>query len=272
MEKMKLGLIVNASREPKEAFGYVAELGIPTCQVSCTGEFMIDKFKPEQIRRAAEEMQVEISSFFLLFEGQVFDRHRGPACMGFIPEEFREKRLGLAKRFSDMVRDMGVKSITSHVGFIPDDPESKLYTGFLPVMREFIEHCAGNGQIFCFETGQELPSTLKRAVLDLGMDNIGINLDPANLILYGMAHPLDAVEIFGKYIKGMHAKDGLWPDRDAPLGIEMPLAEGEVNFPLLIPRLKEKGFRGPVTIEREITGAQQRADIIKAMKTLEPML
>jgi len=269
---MKLGLMVSITENIKESFEKVAELGIPTCQVSCTAEFMIDKLKPKEMRKAAEDSGIEISSFFLLFEGQIFNIHEGPPTMGFIPEEYRVQRLELARKFSDMVCEMGVKSITSHVGFIPNDPKSSLYTGFLPVMKRFVEHCRKNGQMFCFETGQELPSTLKRTIVDIGFDNVGINLDPANLILYGMAHPLDAVEIFGEYVRGFHAKDGLWPNRDEGLGIEVPIGKGKVNFPLLIPKLKKKGFKGPITIEREITGEQQKIDILKAKDFLEQYL
>ncbi|MCK5380639.1 MAG: sugar phosphate isomerase/epimerase [Candidatus Latescibacteria bacterium] len=272
MNKMELGLIVGVPDDPRVSFEKVLELGIPTCQLTCTAERLVDKLDPNKIRRAADELGIEISSFFLLFEGQRFDLKDGPATMGLVPESFREKRLKLAKRFSDMVVDLGVRSITSHIGFIPDDPHDPIYIGFLDVMKELAEHCGNNGQIFCFETGQELPSTLKRTIRDVGTGNLFVNLDPANLILYGMAHPLDAVEIFGEYVRGMHAKDGVWPNRDEVLGRETPLGEGKVNFPLLIPRLKEKGFEGPITIEREITGPEQRMDILKAKALLEPML
>ncbi|MFH1007866.1 MAG: sugar phosphate isomerase/epimerase family protein [Candidatus Latescibacterota bacterium] len=272
MSKMKLGLIVGVSDDPRTNFEKVLALGIPTCQLTCTAEWLVDRMDPRKIRRAAEEAGIEISSFFLLFEGQRFDLKDGPATMGLVPESFRERRLKLAKRFSDMVRDMGVDSITSHIGFIPDDPEDPIYTSFLDVMREFAEHCAKNGQIFCFETGQELPSTLKRTIRDVGTGNLFVNLDPANLILYGMANPLDAAEILGESVRGMHAKDGTWPNRDEVLGLETPFGAGRVNFQLLIPRLKEKGFSGPITIEREIAGPQQQADILMAKALLEPML
>jgi sugar phosphate isomerase/epimerase len=192
--------------------------------------------------------------------------------MGLVAPDHRERRLALAKDFSDRVRDMGLQSITCHMGFIPDDPDDPVYRGFLEATKELLEHCAGNDQVFCFETGQELPSTLKRTIVDSGMDNAFVNLDPANLLLYGMAHPLDAAEIFGEYVRGMHAKDGLWPNRDEGLGIETPLGEGAVNFPVLLPMLKRKGFRGPVTIEREISGPQQKVDILKAKEILEPLL
>ena len=270
--KLEFGLIVNISEDIAESFRKIKELNINTCQVSCTAEFMIDSLKPKEIKKAAKDFGIEMSAFFLLFENQIFNRNDGPSTMGFIPEEYRKKRLDLANKFSDMVYDMGVRSIISHVGFIPNDPKNRLYADFLPVMKKFIEHCKKNGQTFCFETGQELPSTLKRTIKDIGLKNVGINLDPANLILYGMAHPLDAVEIFGEYVIGFHAKDGLWPNRDEGLGLEVPVGEGMVNFPILIPKLKQKGFKGPITIEREITGEQQKIDILKAKEFLEPFL
>jgi len=269
--KMKLGTMVLISKNIRESFKEVAELGLQTCQVSCTAEFMIDKLKPKEIRKASKEFGIEISSFFLVFEGQIYNRVEGISTIGFIPDKFRTKRFKLAKRFSDMVCEIGVKSITSHVGAIPNDPKSPIYLEFVPVMKKFVEYCKKNGQIFCFETGQELPSTLKRTIIDIG-GNAYVNLDPANLILYGMAHPLDAVEIFGEYIKGLHAKDALWPNRDESLGIEVPVGKGEVDFPLLISRLKEKGFMGPITIEREISGEQQKKDILETKKFLEPYL
>ena len=272
MERLKLGLIVGLAQDPRESFNKVKELGIDTCQVSCTAEKMVDKFDPQEVRKQADGAGIEISSFFLLFEGQVWNTKDGPATMGLVAPDYREARLKLAKKFSDMVKEMGVSSIASHIGFIPDDEKDPLYRSFLEVMKEYAEYCLKNEQIFCFETGQELPSTLKRTIKDVGTGNLGINLDPANLILYGMANPLDAVEIFGEDVRGMHAKDGVWPNRDEYLGKETPLGEGKVRFDLLIPRLKKKGFKEPVTIEREISGPQQKIDILRAIKILEPLL
>ncbi|MBE3090605.1 MAG: sugar phosphate isomerase/epimerase [Actinobacteria bacterium] len=269
--KMELGAMIHVTENIKESFEEAAKLGMRTCQISCTAELMIDRLKPKDIRRASEEFDIEISSFFLVFEGQIYNRIEGVSTVGFIPEEYRTRRFKLAEKFSDMICEIGVKSITSHVGAIPNDEKSPLYLGFVPVMKKFVEYCQRNGQIFCFETGQELPSTLKRLIADIS-NNAYVNLDPANLILYGMAHPLDAVEILGEYVRGMHAKDALWPNRDESLGIEVPVGKGEVDFPLLISRLKEKGFQGPITIEREISGKQQEKDILEAKKFLEPYL
>jgi len=270
MGKLKLGLIIGAE-ESKEPFEKIASLGIPTCQIVCDAE-NIDKLNLSLIKKYAEEFKIEISAIFMGFQGQIYNLKDGPKTIGLVAPKYRKERLKLAKEFSNKVKDIGINFICSHIGFIPDDEEDPVYKSFIPVMKELVEHFQKNNQIFTFETGQELPSTLKRTILDIGMENVGINLDPANLILYGKANPLDAVEIFGQYVKGMHAKDGLWPNRDEFLGKETPLGEGMVNFPVLLRRLKKLGYQEPVTIEREISGPQQIEDIKKAIKLLQPLL
>ena len=124
---------------------------------------------------------------------------------------------------------------------------------------------------FWFETGQETPITLLRTIEDVGTGNMGINLDPANLLMYGKANPVDALDVFGKYVTGVHAKDGEYPTNGRDLGVEMPLGEGRVNFQVLIPKLKALGYTGALTIEREISGPQQNEDIRRAMELLDPL-
>ncbi len=271
MGKLRFGLIVRGKKEIEESFEKVVSLNFSLCQLGFLAE-EIDLIDPYYIRKKAENYGVEIFSVFLLFKGQIFNNKDGPETMGLVAPKYREERLKLSLKFSDFVKEMGVKNIVCHVGFIPDDEENPIYKTFIPVMKKVVEKCKENGQIFCFETGQELPSTLKRIIIDIGMDNIGINLDPANLILYGKANPIDAVEIFGEYVKSMHGKDGLWPNRDEYLGKEVPIGEGMVNFPLLLRRLKKIGFNGPIIIEREISGEKQIEDIKKAVEYLSPYI
>ena len=151
----------------------------------------------------------------------------------------------------------------------------RLYTvGLIPssALKVLAGHCKVNGQHFLFETGQETPTTLLRAIEDIGTGNLGINLDPANLILYGKANPVDALDVIGKYVMDIHAKDGLYPTNGRQLGVETPLGEGKVNFPALVARLKELGYDGTFTIEREISGEQQKKDIISAKAILESLI
>ncbi len=271
-EKMKLGLIVFLHDDMVSEFKKIEDMGIPTCQVSGTAEDIVLRGKLDNVADAMSKTSVEVSSVFVAFEGQTYNTRTGPDTDGLIPEKFREQRTELTIKSAEKIKELGVVNVTSHVGFIPDDEQDPLYIKFLDAMKRIAIALKENGQNYCFETGQELPSTLKRTIDHVGMDNLFINLDPANLILYGKADPLDAVAIFGPLVRGFHAKDGLWPNRDEDLGIEVKLGEGRVNFPLLMRRLKACGFTGPVTIEREISGPQQIEDIKHAMKFLEPLL
>ena len=99
-----------------------------------------------------------------------------------------------------------------------------------------------------------------------------MNLDPANLLMYGKANPIDALDILGPYVKGVHAKDGEYPTDPRQLGVEKPLGEGRVNFPALIAKLKTFGYSGALTIEREISGPQQVEDIKRGMELLKALL
>ena len=101
---------------------------------------------------------------------------------------------------------------------------------------------------------------------------VGVNLDPANLIMYGKANPVDALEIIGSYVIGVHGKDGMYPTDGHKLGKEMPLGEGRVNYPVFIRRLKEVGYDGDITIEREISGEQQTKDILAGKALLEKLI
>ena len=113
-----------------------------------------------------------------------------------------------------------------------------------------------------------------KVVLDLfaGTGNLGINYDTANLILYGKANPLDGLDVVGKYIKSLHAKDGFYPTNPRELGREVPIGQGKVDFPKIIRKLREMNFKGHITIEREISGPQQVEDILQSKKYLEELI
>lgn len=158
------------------------------------------------------------------------------------------------------------------MGFIPENPADHRYIGVVEALKEIADYCGEKGQSFWFETGQETPVTLLRAIEDVGRDNLGINLDPANLLMYGKANPVDALDIIGTYVRGVHAKDGEYPTNGRELGVEKPLGEGRVNYPLLVPKLTSLGFDGALTIEREIAGPQQVEDIKRGKRFLERIL
>src|SRR5437763_1787056 len=128
------------------------------------------------------------------------------------------------------------------------------------------------GKEFRYETGQETPITLVRTIQDVGTDNQGVNFDLANLILYGKSNPVDAIELLGPYVQGIHAKDGLWPTNPRELGKEVPIGKGKVDFPRIIARLKQLNYQGAVTIEREVFGPEQIEDVRAAKVYLERII
>src|SRR5262245_59029602 len=139
-------------------------------------------------------------------------------------------------------------------------------------MHEVAEYCRRNGQHFRYETGQETPITLVRAIRDVGLNNQGVNFDLANLILYGKAHPVDAIETLAPYIQGIHAKDGLWPANPRKPGDKVPIGKGKVDCPRIIASRKQLTYGGAVTIEREISGPQPMEDVRAARTYLESLI
>ena len=111
-----------------------------------------------------------------------------------------------------------------------------------------------------------------RYIETVGTGNLGINFDTANLILYGKANSVDALEVFGKYVRNTHFKDGMYPTCGNELGIEVALGDGKANVPGIIAKLKELNYQGAYVIEREIAGDQQIADINKAKSLIESCL
>ena len=271
-EVLPLGVMTHVGDDPMAAFKKVTEYGFATCQLANPPDPYLHgpeaRRLTDKAKEAIAETGVRVTSVFIGFKGHVWNNIEGPATIGFVPPGMRAERAVHACRVSNWVREAGINAVTSHVGFIPEDPDDPLYEPLVDFLRTFLGYCNDNGQSFAFETGQETPATLRRTIDDIGLDNVGVNLDPANLLLYGKGKPLEAVEIFGELVLNTHCKDGKWPTEEGKLGKEYPLGEGDVNFQALLPALYAKGFRGPLTIEREITGPQQAEDIVRGAEFL----
>jgi len=274
MGKAKLGLMafVGRGRELTDTFRRILGFGIPTCQLHCQCDEVDEAFSPETVAAACAETGMEISAITAGFRGQKYNNIEGPSTLGLVPPHLREERVALLKHFSETVKPTGIRNIVLHIGFIPDDETDPVYLSFIETMKGVCGHLRNNGQNALVETGSELGSTLLRTIRDVGADNFFINFDTANVILYGKSNPLDCVELFGEYIRACHLKDGVWPNRDESIGHETPMGEGQVDFPLLVRRMKEKGFNGPWTIEREVTGPEQDEGIRQAMAILTPLI
>ena len=267
---LRLGLIIAIGKDPNAAMAKVRDLGLPTCQAYADD---FDVKDAASLRHALDQNNIEATSFVLGGPGrEVWDFYEGPLTIGLVPRNTRASRIAHLKKASDFAKQCGIPAVQTHCGFIPENPNDPLYKETVAAMREVAEYCKRNGQNFRYETGQETPITLVRAIQDVGLENQGVNFDLANLILYGKANPVDAIEILAPYIQGIHAKDGLWPTNPRELGKEVPIGKGKVDFPRLIARLKELKYGGAVTIEREISGPQQWEDVRAAKTYLESLI
>jgi sugar phosphate isomerase/epimerase len=267
---LRLGLIIGVGNNPDAAMAKVHDLGLPTCQV------FVNEIEAElvsRLRQALDRYQIEATSLVVGGPGkEVWDFYQGPLTIGLVPRETRAARIAHIKKASDFAKQCGIPAVQTHCGFIPENPNDPVYKETVAAMREVAAYCKRNGQNFRYETGQETPITLVRAIQDVGMDNQGVNFDLANLILYGKANPTDAIELLGPYVQGIHAKDGMWPTNPKELGQEVPIGKGKVDFPRIITRLRELNYRGAVTIEREISGPQQLEDVREAKTYLEKLI
>ena len=223
------------------------------------------------ISEAVKSTDISVSALWAGYTGPVmWNFTEGPDTIGLVPAAYRFKRLEELISASDFAERIGVNKIITHVGFIPENPSHPDFNGTVAALKHLCSYMKAKGQFFLFETGQETPVTLLRTIESIGADNVGINLDTANPILYGKANPLDALDVFGKYVMDTHIKDGFYPTNGMYLGRETRAGDGKANLPAVVERLiNEFSYEGPFTIEREISGDQQIADIIHAKKLLE---
>lgn len=243
------------------------------CQlVSWNPEIWTDE-NAARLKQLLEEYNITVSAFWCGWEGpSVWNFYEGQLTLGLVPADYRQVRIKNLCDGADFAHKLGIVDVVTHMGFIPENPYDPNFPTFCMAVRIVAEHLKKNGQFLLFETGQETPVTMLRCFEAVGTDNLGVNLDTANLILYGKANPVDALDVFGKYVRNLHAKDGLYPVNGHDLGEETRLGEGKVDFRALFTRLRELGYDSHVTIEREIDGDQQLIDILESRDYLQKLI
>jgi sugar phosphate isomerase/epimerase len=274
LKPMALGLIISPFGAPEEWLKRVHELGFSNCFLSL--DSYIGQFTPElaaQFRDLLEKYELIATTVEVVGPGlRVWDFMRGPSTIGLVPEATRAARIDALRQASDFARLLGIGQVQTHCGFIPEDPADPKYPGTVEAIRAVAQHCQGNGQYFLMETGQETPTTMSRMLRDAACPNLAVGLDTANLILYGKANPVDAVDILGPHVRSIHAKDGRWPTDPSKLGKEVLIGAGLVDFKKVLSKLHIMGYTGAVTIERETSGPQQIEDVRNEKIYLEGIL
>ncbi|MFC1451882.1 sugar phosphate isomerase/epimerase family protein [Verrucomicrobiota bacterium] len=270
--KNEIGVITSLTAEGR-CLERVADFGLDLCQLSCWNPDLYSTERAKAVRRESEESGVRITSLWAGWPGPaVWDFVEGPLTLGLVPPEYRDIRIEALVKGADFAHSAGIPAIATHLGFIPENPGDPVFGEMVDAVRGIAERLKGMGMEFWFETGQETPVAMLRLIEEVGTGNLGVNLDPANLILYGKASPVDSLDVFGRHVRGVHAKDGLYPTDPMKLGAEVKVGEGRVRFPELVRRLRDEGFDGAYIIEREISGEQQNRDIAETVAYLRSLL
>jgi len=270
----EIGVMFWAGRDPVETVRELKALGARCGQIGIAGDTPLAGATARwKAALAAEDFPVVTA--FCAYNGESYaDVPTVQRTVGFIPRETRAEREQRTYEVSDFAREVGIPSIATHIGFVPEDDTDPDYMAVRGMVRRICDHAKKNHQTFALETGQEAADTLLRFLIDVNRPNLGINFDPANMILYGTGDPVDALGTLAQHVLSVHCKDGNWPPKGVPgaLGEEKPLGQGAVGMPRFIQKLKAIGFKGPLNIEREVPDAAQRlTDIAMGVKLLESL-
>ena len=272
---MKIGTLVifDSVDTLENKFQKLVECGFDNCQLNCWNPALFTDENADFINNLCEKYGITISAFWCGWEGPcVWDVYDGQITIGLVPPEFRQTRIKNLCDGADFAKKLGVTDVATHMGYIPENPLDENFHTFCIAVKTVAMHLKQNGQYLLFETGQETPITMLRCFEKIGTNNLGVNLDTANLILYGKANPVDALDVFGKYVRNLHAKDGRYPTNGKNLGEETKIGEGKVDFYGVIKGLHDLGYNGYITIEREISGEQQILDILESKVYLQKII
>lgn len=260
LRDLEVGLMFWGDTEPLKMIRAVKSLGIRCGHLGFTGAVPMDGIG-EAYKKALADEEFVVTAVFAAYEGESYaDVPTVQETVGFIPRKYREEREKRTYDVVDATAAMGVPIFACHIGFVPEDHSDADYVAVRDMVRRICDHCAKHNITFALETGQEPAATLLHFLEDVERDNLKLNFDPANLILYGTSEPIEALRLVGKHVVSVHAKDGNWPEKPGTLGTEMPLGQGSVGMANFVNTLKEVGYRGPLTIEREVSLEQDMND------------
>jgi sugar phosphate isomerase/epimerase len=272
VEKWPIGVFASLDAGLGVRLEVAQELGVPTIQLHAPSPASRTRPQADAFLGRLRDAGITLTAVFGGFMGESYaDIPTVSRTVGLVPPGTRSARTKEMKEISDFARLLGCNVVALHLGFVPHDADDPLYKEVLIVTRDLCDHCRENGQALHLETGQEPADALLRFIHDVERDNLFINFDPANMILYGSGEPIAALKMVGKFVRSVHCKDGAWAKNPGQeWGAEVPLGKGDVGMENYLRTLLEIGYTGPLTIEREIPQEpeRQKAEIGHAVKLL----
>jgi L-ribulose-5-phosphate 3-epimerase len=245
-------------RSIPELKGILDRLGVDLVQIACGDPVHAAWAEGDDMPAAARAGGFRMSGAMIGFPGEDYTTPQTiKASGGFGNPATRAPRLETLAWALDRTRGLGLDYLMMHAGFLPEvgDPERK---PFLDTLGTAAAMAKEKGVTLGFETGQETAQLLHQTLHDLACDNVRVNFDPANMLLYDMGDPIEAVEILGPHIGSVHVKDANRPTTPGEWGEEVPLGAGQVNIRRFVEALKRAGYQGPLVIEREVGNQEER--------------
>lgn len=260
------------SLQPKsmaELVAKVKQLGLSDMQLALAELSQMEPGKRQAELAELKASGIRLTGGMLHFAGEDYSSiARIRQTGGFIPDGEWNDRKRITADVAKLATEMGTGAILAHVGFVPPHGDA----GYRPAVervREVAELFAAQGVALHMETGQEPAGELLQFMRDLSEPNVFINFDPANMILYGAGEPIPAIQLLGKHIKHVHAKDATASAKPGEeWGAEVPLGTGQANVPAFLRALKEVGYTGPLAIERE-AGDNRLGDVAYGIEALK---
>lgn len=272
LRELEIGVMFWAGKDPAETIRDMKGLGVRSGQLGVPGDMDLTG-QGEAWRKALEAEDFTILTVFCSYVGESYaDGPKVQRTVGFIPPDTRAEREQRTKDVSHFASAIGAKSIGCHVGFVPHDPNDPDYAAVKAMVQRLCDHAAQHGLTFVLETGQEPADILLKFLKAVDRPNLGINFDPANMIMYGTGDPIQAIGVLADHILSVHAKDGEWPVKDVAgaLGVEKPLGQGAVGMEAFIAKLRQIGYKGMLAIEREVEDYDEKLrDVKGGVKLLE---
>jgi len=269
--RMPIGVFTSVGAGLSAAIDKVLQVGLSTVQLSTPGPADRTKTRAREIADEFSEAGIQVSLVFCGFAGERYDTVPiVRQTVGLVPAATRAERVQQTREIAQFAAWLGAPGIGIHVGFVSEDRASKDFADVTKVIQDVASYCGELGITMNLETGQETADTLLRVLETVDRPNLAVNFDPANMVLYGSGEPLEALRKVGKYVKSCHCKDATWSAKPGvDWGKEVPLGQGDVNIERFVGILNELGYGGPLTIEREISGERQTADIKAGVKLLK---
>ena len=271
---MRVGLFVDITKDYASAIRHARALGFTCGQLAMWDMSFYTEENRRGLQRVLAEEGFEVTGFWCGWSGPVIWKYPEMYhSLGLVPAEYRAARMEDLRRGARFAYDLGIQTVITHTGYLPDDPAHPTHVAIVHELRDFCRELAARGQTFAFETGEELPLTLSILIGEIGMENVGVNFDPANLITTGRGNPQDAMELLVSRVVGMHAKDGV-PARFGDVkGRQVRVGEGRADFARLLTQLREGGYTGDIYIEHEMAVCGDRdRDLLDAKAYLEALI